>query len=105
MTDRVKLLTRNLDISFEVVIAALLNTGYEVNEPILLSRRLAEYIGLSFRPLRARGEIYETPLGLYYLVFIPKTVSIHIIDMCERVDSVNVAVSEDERKVLGSLEA
>jgi len=97
----VELLVRNLETGFEVVTAALVNTGYEVYEPeILLPRRLAEYMGLSLRPPKARVEIYETPLGLYHLVFIPKAVSVHFVDVCEIVDNVNVAVSEGEREVL-----
>lgn len=98
---RVKISIRNIETNFEVSTAALVNTGYEVEEPeILLPRRLAEYIGLSLKPPRAHVEVYETPLGLYHLIFIPKAVSVHLIDVCERVDGVNVAVSEAEREVL-----
>jgi predicted aspartyl protease len=101
MAVRVKILIRNTETDFEVMTVALVNTGYEVEEPeILLPRRLAEYIGLSLKPPKARVEVYETPLGLYYLVFIPKAVSVHLVDVCERVDGVNVAVSEGEREVL-----
>ncbi|MCC6035116.1 MAG: hypothetical protein LM567_06460 [Desulfurococcaceae archaeon] len=57
-------------------------------------------MGLSLRPPKARVEVYETPLGLYHLIFIPKAVNVHLIDVCERVDNVNVAVSENEREVL-----
>ena len=45
---RVKISIRNIETNFEVSTAALVNTGYEVEEPeILLPRRLAEYISLS----------------------------------------------------------
>jgi len=32
--------------------------------------------------------------------FSPKAVSVHLVDVCKRVEEVNVAVSEGEREVL-----
>ena len=101
MAVRVRLLIRSLDTNVEVLTAALVNSGYEVEEPeILLPRRLAEFMGISLKPPRARVMVYETPFGFYHLIFSPKAVSVHLVDVCKRVEEVNVAVSEGEREVL-----
>ena len=101
MAVRVRLLIRSLDTNVEVLTAALVNSGYEVEEPeILLHRRLAEFMGISLKPPRARVMVYETPFGFYHLIFSPKAVSVHLMDVCKSVGEVNVAVSEGEREVL-----
>jgi len=101
MAVRVRLLIRSLDTNVEVLTAALVNSGYEVEEPeILLPRRLAEFMGVSLKPPRARVMVYETPFGFYHLIFSPKAVSVHLVDVCKSVGEVNVAVSEGEREVL-----
>ena len=101
MAVRVRLLIRSLDTNVEVLTAALVNTGYEVEEPeILLPRRLAEFMGISLKPPRARVMVYKTPFGLYHLIFSSKAVSAHLVDVRKRVEEVNVAVSEGEREVL-----
>ena len=84
-----------------VTTAALVNSGYEVEEPeILLPRRLAEFIGLDLKPPRARTVVYETAVGLYHLVFVPKAVDIHLVEASRRAEAVNVSVSDSEREVL-----
>ncbi len=101
MAVRVRPLMRSLDTDVEVLTAALVNAGYEVEEPeILLPRRLAEFMSISLKPPRARAMVYETPFGFYHLIFSPKAVSVHLVDVCKRVEEVNVAVSEGEREVL-----
>jgi hypothetical protein len=101
MAVRVRLLIRSLDTNVEVLTAALVNSGYEVEEPeILLPRRLAEFMGISLKPPRARVMVYETPFGFYHLIFSPKAVNVHLVDVCKSVEEVNVAVSEGEREVL-----
>lgn len=98
MAVRVRLLIRSLDTNVEVLTAALVNSGHEVEEPeILLPRRLAEFMGVSLKPPRARVMVYETPFGFYHLIFSPKAVSVHLVDVCKSVGEVNVAVSEGER--------
>jgi len=99
MAVRVRLLIRSLDTNVEVLTAALVNSGYEVEEPkILLPRRLAEFMGVSLKPPRARVMVYETPFGFYHLIFSPKAVSVHLVDVCKSVGEVNVAVSERVRE-------
>ena len=98
MAVRVRLLIRSLDTNVEVLTAALVNSGYEVEEPeILLPRRLAEFMGVSLKPPLARVMVYETPFGFYHLIFSPKAVSVNLVDVCKSVGEVNVAVSEGER--------
>ena len=81
--------------------SALVNSGYEVEEPeILLPRRLAEHIGVPLAPPHARSLIYETPLGLFRLVMVRGSVDVHLVDVCVAAEGVNVAVSEYEREVL-----
>lgn len=101
MAVRVRIEVRCRDSNVSVVTVALVNSGYEVEEPeVLLPRRLAEYLGLSLRPPRARTEIYETPFRVYHLIFLPKAVDVHPVDASRTVEGVNVAVAEWEREVL-----
>jgi len=68
---RVRIRIKSRSSGIEVETSALVNSGYEVSEPeILLPRRLAEYLALPLRPPRARVLIYETPMGLYNLLFV-----------------------------------
>lgn len=98
---RVRISIKAIDSGNEVTTAALVNSGYEVDEPeILLPRRLAEYLGIDLRPPKARVQTYETPLGIFYLIFVPRAVDVHLVDVCQRVAEVNIAVSEEEREVL-----
>ena len=98
---RVRIRIKSRSSGIEVETSALVNSGYEVNEPeILLPRRLAEYLGLPLRPPRVRVLIYETPMGLYNLLFVEREVEVHLIDLCRKVDDVNVAIADHEREVL-----
>lgn len=76
----------------EIRTSALVNSGYEVVEPeILLPRRAAEYLGIPLTPPHARILTYETPAGFYKLLFVQKAVDVHLVSVCVRVESVNVA--------------
>jgi len=87
--------------SAEVATSALVNSGYEVEEPeVLLPRRLAEYLGLELRPPAARAATYETPFGFYRVVVVPRAVDVHLEDVCAEVRGVHAAVAEFEREVL-----
>ncbi len=84
-----------------VTTVALVNSGYEVEEPeILLPRRLAEYLGLELKAPTARVQVYETSIGVFNLFLIPHAADVHLVDVCRKVEGVNVAVSEAEREVL-----
>ncbi|PCN50680.1 hypothetical protein B6U99_02985 [Candidatus Geothermarchaeota archaeon ex4572_27] len=101
MAVRVRLRIRARASGREVVTSALVNSGYEVDEPeILLPRRLVDYLGIAVEAPHARPLIYETPTGLYRLLMTPKAVDVHLDDLCIEVKGVNVAVSEFEREVL-----
>jgi len=98
---RVKLEIKSRFSETIVNTSALVNSGYEVNEPeILLPRKLAEYLGLPLTPPQARTLTYETPLGFYRLLFIPESVNVHLVDVCVKAEKVHAAISEYEREVL-----
>ncbi|MET1102371.1 MAG: hypothetical protein ABWW69_07865 [Pyrodictiaceae archaeon] len=101
MAVRVRVEIRCRASGASVVTAALVNSGYEVEEPeILLPKRLAEYLGLELKPPRTRIEAYETPLGIYHLLFTPRAVDVHLVDVSNIIEGVNVVVAEGEREVL-----
>jgi len=98
---RVRLAIKSVDTGVEVTTAALVNSGYEVEEPeLLVPRRLAEYLGIPTRPPRARIELYETPTGVFHMVLAPRALSVHLVDVCKRVENVHALVSDSEREVL-----
>ncbi len=98
---RVKLVIKSKFSGTSVHVSALVNTGYEVEEPeILLPRRLAEYLNIPLTPPEARTLVYETPTGFYRLLFIPKGVDVHLVDVCVEVKDVHITVADHEREVL-----
>ena len=101
MAIRVRVKIKSITSGMDVETTALVNTGYEVEEPeVLLPRRLAEYLGIPLKTPRARMLIYETPMGLYNLLYIDSEVEIHLVDICVVAKKVNVTVAEHEREVL-----
>ena len=87
--------------SAEVETSALVNSGYEVEEPeVLLPRRLAEYLGLELGPPVARAATYETPFGFQRVVLVPRALAVHLEGVCAEVAGVSAAVADFEREVL-----
>ena len=64
MAVRVKLKVKGRRTGATVETVALVNSGYEVEEPeILLPKPLAEYLNLPLTPPTARTLNYESPFG------------------------------------------
>ena len=101
MVVRVRLRIRSRATGFAVATSALVNSGYEVEEPeILLPRRLTEHIGIPLTPPHAKALTYETPFGFFRLILVYKGADVHLVDACSTAEGVNVAVSDHEREVL-----
>ncbi len=52
------------------------------------------------RSLDTNVEVLTAALVNYHLIFSPKAVGVHLVDVCKSVGEVNIAVSEGEREVL-----
>jgi len=103
---RVKLKVRGRRAGSTVETVALVNSGYEVEEPeILLPKPLAEYLNLPLTPPAARTLNYESPFGIYRLTFIAEAVDVELLDVDAAREKVHCTISPYEREVFwGSME-
>jgi len=84
----------------QVETTALVNTGYETEEPeVLLPRALAEHLGLPTRAPEARRTYYEAPIGLFSMSFVEDAVEVELAGLGARLTA-DVAISDHEREVL-----
>jgi len=98
---RVKLKVRGRRAGSTVETVALVNSGYEVEEPeILLPKPLAEYLNLPLTPPAARTLNYESPFGIYRLTFIAEAVDVELLDVDAAREKVHCTISPYEREVL-----
>lgn len=101
MAVRVKLKVRGRELGATVETVALVNSGYEVEEPeMLLPKPLAEYLNLPLTPPTARTLTYETPFGIYRLTFIAEAVDVELSDVGVSQEKVHCTISPHEREVL-----
>lgn len=96
---KLKIKGRKAEATAETV--ALVNSGYEVEEPeILLPKPLAEYLNLPLTPPTARTLTYESPFGIYRLTFIAEAVEVELSDVGASREKVHCTISPYEREVL-----